>query len=64
MYGETRQSMEAMFDLARENISWAQKHEKQLYDRKVHGSGYNENDLVWLLNPSVKVGRTNKLNKP
>ena len=41
---ETRKSLEISFDSVRQNTSRAQRHQKRLYDRKLHGSGYNEGD--------------------
>ena len=40
------------------------KHQKEIYERKVHGSGYSEGNLVWVFTPVVKVGKTKKLYKP
>ena len=38
-----------------------QEHQKQLYDRKVHGKPYEIGDMVWLHSPVVPRGTSRKL---
>ena len=41
-----------------------QEHQKQLYDRKVHGKPYEIGDMVWLHSPVVPRGTSRKLFHP
>jgi len=36
----------------------------ELYDKKIHGKPFDEDDLVWLHSPVVKHGRSRKLHLP
>ena len=36
------------FDLVKKNITKEHQHQKEFYDRKIHGNPYKAGDLVWL----------------
>ena len=38
--------------------------QKEIYDRKIHGSPYNKGDVVWLFNPVVLRGQDKKFHRP
>ena len=40
------------------------KHQKEHYDKKIHGDPYDMRDWVWLLNPRVPTNSTKKLFYP
>ena len=40
------------------------RHQKQVYDQKVHGDPYTKGDLVWLHSPVVPKGASRKLHHP
>ena len=55
-----RQRIEAAYNIVRENVNGAQKHQKQHYDRKAEGGRYSIGDLVWLYFQAVLKGYSAK----
>ena len=49
-----RTSFEEAYKHIREKVGDKQKHQKRLYNKKIHSQPYKPGDLVWLLNPSTK----------
>ena len=56
--------MERAHQFARENLARNSLQQKNRYDRRVAGNRYERGDSVWLHNPSKKVGRSPKLQRP
>ena len=61
---QLRRALEEAFDRVREMHSISHERQKEVYDRRIHGEPYQENDLVWLFNPVVKPGESKKLRHP
>ncbi len=38
--------------------------QKEIYDRKAHGSSYNKGDIVWLFNATAPRGQHKKFHRP
>ena len=62
--GEYAQKLERKlqyaYELTRTHLKTAAQHNKRLYDRRTHGQGFTEGDLVWMLNKNRKKGVTPK----
>ena len=56
--------MEDSFRIVRDNIKGAQRHYREMYDRRVHGPGYSVGDKVWIYLPFPKPGFPAKFHKP
>ena len=56
--------MEESFRIVRKNIGHAQKHYKEVYDKRIHGPGYEQGDKVWIYLPFPKPGFPSKFHKP
>ena len=52
------------YEKVRNHLEAAHKHQKVLYDRRVHGKRYEVGDFVWLLRPQVPKGHSRKLYCP
>ena len=52
------------FEVVRKNVSMKQCHQRQLYNRKIHGDPFSVGDLVWLFNPATGKGQSRKLLRP
>ena len=50
--------------MVRENLGAAAERQKEYYNRRVHGEPYQEGDHVWLHNPAVLRGQSNKFYCP
>ena len=48
----------------REKLGHNLQRQKEIYDRKIHGSPYNKGDVVWLFNPVVPRGQHKKFHRP
>ena len=45
-------------------LSTGHKRQKEIYDKKIHGDAYEENDVVWLHHPAIPRGKSKKLHHP
>ena len=64
-YGiELHSRMSAAWELARRNISRAQKRQKTAYDRRSRPSRFQEGERVFLFKPAVKSGQARKFARP
>ncbi|KFD59604.1 hypothetical protein M514_28218 [Trichuris suis] len=54
---ELRRNLEEAYTRARQYIGQAQKHQKELFDRKANFKPLHVGDLVWLLDPSRASGK-------
>ena len=61
---QLRQRMFSAIQIARENISHAQQHQKTVYDRSSHGPIYAVNDYVLLHRPKPPLGAPTKFHHP
>ena len=52
------------YQRVRNHLNVSHKHQKQLYDKRVHGRPYAIGDFVWLLKPQVPPGQSRKLYCP
>lgn len=59
-----RDHLETACQQVRERMDQKLEHQKELYDRKTHVSPYEPGDLVWLHNPAVPRGQSEKLHHP
>jgi len=59
-----RERLKSSFEKVRDNITRAQKRQKDYFDRKVSGKTINVGDKVLLYEPAVKVGQSPKLHCP
>ena len=59
-----KQSLSSAYNHVRNKMNATFEHQKQLYDKKVHGQPYNVGDLVWLYSPVVPLGLSKKLYHP
>ena len=59
-----KKSLGAAYDRVRVKLSTGHKRQKEIYDKKIHGDAYEENDLVWLHNPAIPKGKSKKLHHP
>ena len=66
--GEYADHVKSSLIKAHENVQKAlaegHRHQKQIYDQKVHGDPYQINDLVWLHYPAISKGVSKKLHHP
>ena len=58
---DLRTRLEAAYRQVRERMSHKLERQKDLYDKRVHGSPYEPGDLVWLHSPAVPRGQSKKL---
>ena len=58
------QDLELAYHRVRVHLGHKLCHQKDLYDRKVHGRPYECGDLVWLHSPAVPRGQSKKLRRP
>lgn len=61
---ELRESLENAHELAISQIGTAQYRRKEYYDRRKGGPPYAAGDRVWLQNPAIKKGQSDKLHSP
>ena len=61
--GQLHSRLDEAYDIVRRNMQSVQKHEKQLYDRKVTGGRYSVGDQVWLYTPAIPRGRSAKFHQ-
>ena len=47
-----------------EKLGHKLQRQKEIYDRKAHGSSYNKGDMVWLFNATTPRGQHKKFRKP
>ena len=59
-----RFTLNNVYDRVRDNIGSAQKRQKELYDRRSHGTAYKEGDRVWLYVPAIPKGSCPKFHRP
>ena len=59
-----RTELQVAYDRVHKNMPEQLRREKELYDKKIHGKPFEEDDLVWLHSPVVKHGRSRKLHLP
>ena len=59
-----RTSFEEAYKYIRQNVGDKRKHQKSLYNKKIHSQKYKPGDLLWLLNPSVPKGKAKEFNNP
>ena len=52
------------YDTVRQIFKTQHEHQKEHYDKKIHGDPYNVGDWVWLPNPKVLKNSTKKLFRP
>ena len=62
--GRLRQDLELAYRRVRVQLGHKLCHQKDLYDRKVHGRPYECGELVWLYSPVVPRGQSKKLRHP
>lgn len=55
---------ERAYERVRTKLSTGHRVQKQLYDKRVHGNGYEEGDLIWLHSTVIPKGRSKKLHLP
>ena len=48
-----KESLDNAYQLVRENMGTQLKRQKNFYDRKVHGTPFEKDDLVWLYSPAI-----------
>ena len=58
-----RRQLESTYHTVREKFKLKLHRQKELYDHKVHGEPYKENDLVWVHSNVVPRGASKKLHK-
>ena len=57
--------MRASFEeTCNEKVGAKQKHQKWLYNKKIHCQQYKPGDLAWLLNPNVPKGKAKEFKNP
>ena len=56
-----KNSLEYAYSRVRDQMGTKLEHQKQLYDRKVHGKPYEVGDMVWLHSQVVPRGTSKKL---
>ena len=61
---DLRSRLEKAYHKVRSHLGLSQQRQKLLYDRRVVGAPYEENDLVWLHCPAVPGERSRKLHRP
>ena len=61
---DLRSSLSAAYEHVRERMGCKLDHQKELYDRKVHGQPFKPGELVWLHSPAVPRGQSKKLHRP
>ena len=59
-----RKSLTEAYSDVQHQLETSHKRQKEVYDKKVHGKPYKEEDLVWLYNPAVPPGQSKKLHHP
>ena len=59
-----KNSLEYAYSRVRDRMETKQEHQKQLYDREVHGKPYEIGDMVSLHSPVVPRGTSRKLFHP
>ena len=59
-----RDTLESAYQHVRVHTGHKLERQKELYDRRVHGSPFEEGDLVWLHSPVPKRGLPRKLHQP
>lgn len=52
------------YERVRNHLNVSHRHQKLLYDKRVHGKPYQTGDFVWLLKPQVPPGQSRKLYCP
>ncbi|CAL8068035.1 unnamed protein product [Calicophoron daubneyi] len=58
-----RQDVRRSYDLARQHLHSAQRHQKDYYDQKAHGTPLQPGQLVYLHSPNIPTGQPAKLHK-
>ena len=58
-----RERLARAHEFARQHLRKAQSYQKQQYDRRAQGAGFEPGQAVWLFTPKKKVGRTPKLQR-
>ena len=59
-----QQAFQGAFELARRNLNEKQKRRNSIYNKKVHGPTYKEEQKVLLYHPAIAVGTTSKFASP
>ena len=57
-----RERLARAHEFARQHLRKAQSYQKQQYDRRAQGAGFEPGQAVWLFTPKKKVGHTRSCN--
>ena len=63
-YAVSQKQLVSAYDTVRWIFIAQHEHQKEQYDKKIHGDPYDVEDWVWLLNPKVPKNSTKKLFHP